>query len=363
MDELIAFLPAGTLAQVTGEFRLTYAQAGLLLSVFAAGGLAGSALTVAADHVSRRALAAGGAAAVGLSLLAFGLSPWFVGLLVASVTWGIASDALTGGAETALVDISGEHLTAALGRQNLLAAAGDLLSPLLLVGAALLRIGWRAIFLAASLLLFGYAAWLRAEPIPAPVRDEEASVIGGVLQVIRDRRVWVLAAAEAVISIVDEPYLAFMILFLERTRGLPMSVAALVATADLAGSAVGSYFAPRLVHSPRRLLVCGVCLPGAITVLVLVPNLEVQLAAAAVSGVCAAALWVAIQGATLGLRPGQAGTTSAVVSSIALPAYAFPVLVGAIADGAGLTAAMSLYIGVTLVLVVLLVPLLRMRRR
>ena len=363
VDELIAFLPAGTLAAVTGEFHLTYAQAGLLLSIFAAGGLAGSALTVAADHVSRRALAAGGAVAVGLSLLAFGLSPWFAGLLVASVTWGIASDALTGGAETALVDVSGPHLTAALGRQNLLAAAGDLLSPLLLVLAGLARVGWRALFVGASFLLFGYGTWLGLSPLPPPTLDDETSVVGGVMQVLRDPRAWLLALAEAVISIVDEPYLAFMIIFLERSRGVPVALATLVATADLAGSAVGSYFAPRILggRGSRGLAVCVVGLPLAIIVLITAPSTALQFAAAGAGGLCGAVVWVAVQSATLGLRPGLAGTTSAVVSSIALPAYAFPVLVGAVADGAGLTSAMSLYVGVTLVLVVLLVPLSRLR--
>lgn len=159
------------------------------------------------------------------SLLALGISPWFAGLLVAIFVWGAAGDALTSGVEIALVDISGEHLTTALGRQNLLAAIGDLLSPVVLVAAGLLRVGWRALFVGSAILMFGYSWWLGSENLPAPEPDDERSVRAGLIEVIRDRRVWALAAAEALVSLLDEQYLAFLILFLEQVRGAPAAIA------------------------------------------------------------------------------------------------------------------------------------------
>ena len=332
--------------------------------MFSAAALVGSLLTVAADHVSRRALASAGAAVVALCLLAFGISPWFGGLLISVVVWGAASDAVASGAEVALVDVSGKHLTLALGRQNFLGSLGDLLSPVVLVVAGIAHIGWRALFIGASLLMGGYAAWLGAEPIPPPSGESDSTVIGGILDVVRDFRVWMLAAVEAALTIVDEPYLAFLILFLERAQGVPVSLAALAAMADLGGSAVGSFFAPRLLraHYRRWLVACGFGMPAAIAVLVLVPSLPVQYAAAAVSGACGAVVWVAVQALSLGLRPGRAGTTSAVISTIALPALAFPVVAGLVADHAGLPTAMALYVAVTLAVAFLLVPLGRLRR-
>jgi MFS family permease len=363
-DELIVFIPAGTLPQVADEFHLTYAQAGLLLSMFSAAALVGSLLTLAADHVSRRALASIGAAVVALCLLAFGISPWFAGLLVSVVVWGAAGDALASGAEVALVDVSGAHLTAALGRQNFLGAVGDLLSPVVLVIAGIAHIGWRALFVGASVLMGGYALWLRAEPIPPPTGEAETTVLGGVVEAVRDIRTWMLAAVEAALTVVDEPYLAFLILFLERAHGVPVALAALAAMADLGGSAVGSFFAPRLLRGHYRLWLvgCGFGIPAAISVLVVVPILPVQYAAAAFGGTCGAVVWVAVQAMSLGLRPGRAGTISAVISTIALPALAFPVVVGLVADHAGLARAMLVYIGVTGAAAFLLVPLSRLRR-
>gem|GEM_PF-1772129 len=364
VDELIVFIPAGTLPQIADDFRLSYAQAGLLLAMLSAGGLFGSVLTVAADHVSRRALASAGAAVVALCLLVFGISPWFAGLLLSALVWGAAGDAVSSGAEVALVDVSGRHLTAALGRQNFLGALGDLLSPVVLVLAGLAHLGWRVLFVGSAVLMGGYSAWLGAEPIPAPSGESESTAIGGMIEVVRDYRVWMLAAAEAVLTIVDEPFLAFLILFLERAQRVPVSLAALAALANLAGSAVGSFFAPRLLQRRYRvwLVASGFGLPLAIILLVAVPILPVQYLAAAFGGVCGALVWVAVQALSLGLRPGQPGTTSAVISLIALPALAFPVLVGLVADHAGLGAAMALYALVTLAAGFLLVPLGRLRR-
>jgi predicted MFS family arabinose efflux permease len=357
---LIAFLPFGTLAQVQADFHVTYAQAGLLLALFPAGGILGTAFIVAADHVSRRMLAAAGGTVVGLSLLAFGISPWFAGLLIAVFVWGAAGDALTSGAEIALVDVSGRHLTTALGRQNLLAAIGDLLSPVVLVVAGVLRVGWRAIFVCSAILMFGYSWWLANEDLPAPEPDDERTVRGAVIEVIRDRRVWALAAAEMLISILDEQYLAFLILFLEQVRHAPPAIAISVTLADLLGSAVGSYLAPRTLGRSRAALpAAGLMLAAAIALLVYTPRLPLQYGAAGLAGFASAVIWVAIQARTLGLRPGQAGTTAAVTGTIALIALPFPAVVGAIADRFGLGPAISLYLGVAALLALLLVLLRR----
>nr|MBA2624788.1 hypothetical protein [Acidimicrobiia bacterium] len=54
--------------------------------------------------------------------------------------------------------------------------------------------------------------------------------------------------------------------------------------------------------------------------------------------------WLAVQHRTLVLRPGQAGTTKAVVSNIELAAFGVPIAIGAIADRAGLPTAVATYV-------------------
>lgn len=327
-----------------------------MLSLFTAGGLLGTSFTVAADHVSRRFLASAGAAVMALSLLAFGISPWFAGLLLAIFAWGAAGDAFTSGADVAMVDVSGEHLTSALGRQNLLAAIGDLLSPVVLVVAGLVRLGWRWLFIGSAVLMFGYSWWLGSEKLPPPAPDDERTVRGSLVEVVRDRRVWSLGAAEALVSLIDEPYLAFLILFLEKVRGAPAAVALSVTLADLLGSAAGSYLAPRALRRSRVALpATGLGLVAAIALLLLTPWLPLQYVAAATVGFCTAVIWIAVQGRTLGLRAGQAGTTAAVTGTIALVGLPFPWVVGAVADRSGLLAAMSLYVAAAAALALFLV--------
>jgi hypothetical protein len=58
-----------------------------------------------------------------------------------------------------------------------------------------------------------------------------------------------------------------------------------------------------------------------------------------------AAAWVTIETVFLTIRPGLAGTVSAVVSLLALPAAAVPLLVGGLADELGLPAALWIFVG------------------
>jgi MFS family permease len=206
--------------------------------------------------------------------------------------------------------------------------------------------------------MFGYSWWLSSEDLPAPADDDDSSVRGGIFQVLRDRRVWALAMGEALVSIIDEPYLAFLILFLEQVQHAPPAIAVSVTLADLLGSAAGSYLAPRrLQRSPALVPTAGFALAAAIAVLLVAPWLLMQYAASAVAGLCAAAIWVAIQGRVLGLRPGQAGTTSAVTGTVALLSLPFPWVAGLLADHFGLGAAIVLYLAVAVVLALVLLML------
>jgi hypothetical protein len=60
--------------------------------------------------------------------------------------------------------------------------------------------------------------------------------------------------------------------------------------------------------------------------------------------------WLALQHRSLTLRPGQVGTTQAVLGAIEFAGFWIPVAIGAIADHAGLGAAVATYglIGVAL---------------
>lgn len=86
-------------------------------------------------------------------------------------------------------------------------------------------------------------------------------------------------------------------------------------------------------------------LAGAVLV-PLAPSVGVQALGAFAVVVGLAAMWVTLETVFLSIRPGLAGTVTAVVSLVSLPAAAIPLLAGALADRLGVGAAMSFYAGI-----------------
>jgi hypothetical protein len=72
----------------------------------------------------------------------------------------------------------------------------------------------------------------------------------------------------------------------------------------------------------------------------------------AVVGASGYVVWIDIQAALLTAHPGRAGTAAAVADTLSTPGLAFPLLIGAVADRAGLGAALWLYVLAAVVLVV-----------
>jgi MFS family permease len=133
-DEWFSFLPTGSIEPVRSELDLTYRQVAVLLTLMWVGGLVGGLAGIAADRMSRRALASLGAFGYGLSLACWGLGQeWWV-LAVGSLLLGVSADAMLAACEVALVDLAGDDLVRVLAPGNLGAEVGDLIGPLLLAG-------------------------------------------------------------------------------------------------------------------------------------------------------------------------------------------------------------------------------------
>jgi len=357
-DEWAAFLPAGALEPVRGELGITYAQAAGVLVALPAGGLLGNVFVVAADHVSRRWLASFGALAYGLALIAFGLGHTLATLLIAAFLWGAASDAFVHGCEVALVDLAGEALPTALARMNGWAALGDLAGPLTLAACAAVGLSWRAAFFGVGAAMLGYAIWIASQRLPPPrppsLRPPPASAIWATL---RDLRVAILALVLGLFGLLDEPLDGFLIAELERVRHLGAALAALPVLAILLGGLAGFAGYERLAGARSTgnvLLASALAMTGALAATVFAPWLAMQLAAGFGFGLTGAVFYTTLDAILLALRPGQAGATSAVVSTIGLLGVGFPAVVGALADRAGLAAGLALYALIPAVIVIIL---------
>jgi predicted MFS family arabinose efflux permease len=345
-DEWFTFLPAGAMESIRADLGLSYAQAGLLLALLPAGGVLGVVLMAAADFVSRRALGAGGAFVFAVCMLVFATGRSFVALAIASFVWGASSDAFVHATQLALAELAGDELDGILARTNLLGSVGELLGPLTLAGAVGLGLGSRSVFAFGGVLMLAYAAWLAMQRLPPP-RPDGSTPWSVVRAVGRDVRVWRLAAIWALSALLEMPYLGFLIATLEETRGVSAAVATLLVVSVFAGG-IATYAALAVVSrqfSERsRFVVASI---GLLVTTILMLAAPWALAVSVVGigfGAATALLWVALQSASFRLRPGQVGTTQAVVSGLSTVRIVIPPLIGVAADRLGLGAAMWLFV-------------------
>jgi predicted MFS family arabinose efflux permease len=375
-DEWFSFFPAGALEPIRQSLGQSYAGAGLLLTSLAAGGLAGNAFAVAADFVDRRWLAAGGAAVYGLCLFACVGGQSLAVLVVAAFCWGAASDAFTHGCEVALVDLYRDELPPVMGRVNAYGAVGDILGPLTLAGAAALGLPWRAVFLLGGAMMLLYALWLAWRPLPlpgtrpapgapAPAPGPPASPLRAILDVARDRRILVLALVDGLFGVLDEPFLGFIIASFQGVQDVHPALPTAVATATVGAGLAGFLAVPaftRRAPGDRLLLPLAALLALATGAFALLPWLPLRILAGPLFGFVGAVFFAVLQATYLGLRPGQAGTSQAVVSTVGLLGLGFPTLAGAVSDAGGLTAGLALYAAAPLAILLLLLLPWRSRR-
>jgi predicted MFS family arabinose efflux permease len=346
-DEGAVFLPSGTLESFRADLGLTYAQAGAVLALVAPGAMVGGVFSAAADRVSRRVIAAGGTFGFALSLAMFAGGRSFAVLAAASLLMGVASTAMVDAAEVALVELAGDDLRSYLARSNLLASVGDLAGPALIAAVAALGWSWRVAFGVAAALLALYGLALSATPLPPAVRSDDGAdgaPRSVLLAVLRDPAVWVLGLIGLLMLPFDEPLFGFTIALLEQDRGASAAVATFIAFVGLSGGLVSFTVLARRFEgvADHRLLIGSVtAMTIAAVAIAVVPVLPVVALAAFVASVGLSLAWLAMQHRSLTLRPGQVGTTKAVLGAIEFAGFGIPVAIGAVADRVGLVAAVG----------------------
>jgi macrolide resistance protein len=351
-DESAVFLPFGTLEAFRADLGLSYAQAGTVLAAIAPGALVGGVFAYAADRCSRRLIAGGGAFGFALSLALFAGGRSFAVLVVAGVVLALASTAMVDGAEVALVELAGDDLRRYLARSNLLATAGDLLGPALVGVVVVAGLSWRVAFAVGAALMALYGLALSTAPLPPPVPgrgedgDEDGGSRPGLADVVRDPAVWAIGLIGLLMTPFDEALVGFTIALLEQERGASGATATVVAIAGVVGGVLAfTVLAKRFEHvDDDRLLQRSMWLMAvAAAAIAVVPVLALVAVAGLLVSVGLSLGWLAVQHRSLTLRPGQVGTTKAVLNAIEFTGFWIPVAIGALADRAGLTVAVGSY--------------------
>jgi len=255
-----------------------------------------------------------------------------------------------------LVELAGDDLRRYLARSNLLGTAGDILGPGLIAVVAASGLSWRVAFWSGAALLGLYGVLLAASPLPAPPAaanaDHEAddawpgTTRNRVAAVLRDPAVWIVALITLLMIPFDEALVGFAIALLEHNGGASAAAATVVAVIGLSGGVLSyTVLARRFENADDRRVLVGsaVAMTAGALVIPLVPVLAGVAAGLFVSAVGLNLAWLAVQHRSLTLRPGQVGTTVAVLGAIEFAGFWIPIAIGAVADHAGLRVALASY--------------------
>lgn len=360
LDESTSFVLPGTFESLRADLDLTYAQASSAFLAIAVGAVAGGLATVAADYRSRRAIAGGGAFASAAALLVIGTADSYGLLLAGAFMVGAASTAMVDTCEIALADLAGDDLEKHLTVQNLWGSVGDLLGPAIVVTVAALGLSWRVSYVVGAGLVLLYGAWLASLPFPPPHPHPDGHRVGGaVTSVLRDPAVWLAGTAVMLLGPLDEPMLAFLIAHLQQARGLTETGATLIAALSVVGAFVGYATLRRWKNAPA---LDAALLAMATSALVAAPDALTASGVSLLVGVFLVRVWVALQARVLRIRPGQAGTVKAAVALIETAGWGLPLVAGAVADHANVTAGLGTYAAVAWALAGVTVLLVRASR-
>lgn len=221
--------------QLRDSYGLTVGETGIALSAV----VVGMTLTLLAwgslsDRRGERAVISIGLVGAAAAMLAAALTTGFTGLFLCLFVAGLfvaSANAASGRATMGWFASRERGLALGIRQASMpvgVALSGLLLPALAAGGTRLALLGLGAVLVAAA---FAAALLLR----PPPERPDR----GGALRPLRDRRIWNLAEASALLVCVQFAFLGFLTLYLHDTRGFsPAAAAATLAALQLLGAAI-----------------------------------------------------------------------------------------------------------------------------
>ncbi|WP_164017759.1 MFS transporter [Pyxidicoccus trucidator] len=348
IDELATGVVPSGAPELLSAFDLTPARAaGWTLFAFQVLGAVLEPPLLALAHGRRqRGMRAAGLAMMALTTLAAALAPSYWLLLAALALYGPASGLGVNLAQAALVSGNPERSEAVLARWTLLGLAGDLLAPLALAASVALGFGWRgALFAVAALAALEAAATLRTGG--AGEAEEEEEPEGSLREALRTavscRPMLAWSAVVVLCGLMDEVLVAFGTLFLAgRLEATPTDRAAILSAwvvGGILGTALLERYASRFRPS-TLLAVTGVGCTVAYAAWLAATTWLSSAVALGVAGVFASAHYPLLKARAFAALPGRPHLVLAMGSLLGWLDLALPLIVGAVADGPGLFAAM-----------------------
>jgi MFS transporter, FSR family, fosmidomycin resistance protein len=303
----------------------------------------------------RRVLVLGGGVcfAAALALAAVAPSLWI--LLVAFSLLYPASGAFVSLSQAALMDLEPERREQNMARWTFAGYVGAVGGPLLLAGAALAGLGWRALFagLAAVAIVLVFLGRRMPEAAPGDERPRVREALRAITRREVFRWLFLLELSDLLLDV----FLAFLALYLVDDVGAsPATAGFAVAVATAAGLVGAAAIIPllRRVDGLSYLRASAAASGVLFVAFLLAPALELKLALVAAIGVVNAGWYSVLQARLYGALAGRSGMVLTVGALFPLNAV-LPLAIAAIAERWGLGVALWSLLAAPLALL-LLVP-------
>ncbi|WP_239015458.1 MFS transporter [Archangium violaceum] len=346
-DELATGVVPSGAPELLGAFGLTPAQAaGWTLFAFQVLGAVLEPPLLAMAHGRReRPMRVAGLALMAVTTLAAALAPSYWLLLAALVLYGPASGLGVNLAQAALVSADPKRSEAVLARWGLLGLVGDLLAPAALAVSVALGTGWRGALIAVGVL----AALQAAVALRAPgtgdgtSEEQEVPVLETLRAAVRSPPLVAWSVIVVLCGLMDEVLVAFGALFLSERLGANATERAAILSAAVLGGILGAVLLERVASRfrPSTLLaISGLgCALGYSAWLAATTWLTSALALG-VAGLFATAHYPLLRARAFAAMPERPNVVLAAGSLFGALELTLPLLVGAVANGPGLFAAL-----------------------
>jgi predicted MFS family arabinose efflux permease len=366
LDELGAGIAPVSAADIRDEFVVAYSGIALILLVapMVLSMVIEGPLLLYSDRWRRDRVATWAVAAMGIFMLMAASASSMWTLALAFGAWGSVGGLGCGLCQSVLMDAYPEERERWMTRWTLMGAIGDSATPVLIVVVTAAGWGWREALAIAGVLHLLHALVLSRVRLDAEVtssddedEDEPSESLWTKLRAaLKDRDLMVWLSACALCCLLDEILVAFGALFLRDEMGAGVEMQGLAFLAAAVGGAVGLALTDRLLArvKPLHLLIATSIATAVVFVLWLgVRSIPASVILLGLIGLFCSPLYPICAARAYAARPGQAGLVAAMDQLFAPVPVIAPLLVGFVADRAGIVAALAILllqpIGVMLV--------------
>lgn len=369
LDELVDGTKGAALPLIRADLHLSYAQLGLLIAVpLLVGSLLELPFGLVAGSGRRRSwlvLAGGLVLAASLVLVAFAGS--FLVLLAGLVAFFPASGAFVSLTQAALMDAEPDRHQQRMAAWNLAGSAGAVAGPLLLAAVLIIGGTWRSAYLLLAGLagvalaiaaVRGPARHAIAQPAAEDDEDERPAGVKAALRAVRDGQVarWLILLQ--IIDLLLDVLTGYVGVYLVDVAKVSPAQAAIAVAIRLAGLLLGdALFVPvsRRVSGRSAIMATAAAASLLYPAFLLLPSWPAKLAALALLSIVTACWYPVAQAGLYGALPGRSGVAVFWSSAAGLAGAVGPLLVGLLAQQAGLSVALGC-LAVTPLAVLAVVP-------